>query len=99
MVYEPGVNLVYVRDRKSFNGTFVNGILIGKGRDISSGYLLEDGDIVEILPYWKFMFRQDNGPPRVKMNKIQLAESRVSILTASRISSADGFASFFPINI
>ncbi|KID89255.1 Protein kinase-like domain protein [Metarhizium guizhouense ARSEF 977] len=76
VVYEPGVNLVYVRDRKSFNGTFVNGILIGKGRDISSGYLLEDGDIVEILPYWKFMFRQDNGPPRVKMNKIQVAESR-----------------------
>ncbi|KAG8414993.1 hypothetical protein J3458_008880 [Metarhizium acridum] len=77
VVYEPGINLVYVRDRKSFNGTFVNGILIGKGRDISSGYLLEDGDIIEILPYWKFTFHQENGPPRVKMNKIQLAESRL----------------------
>lgn len=80
VVYEPGVNFIYVRDRKSFNGTFVNSILIGKGPHISAGYLLEDGDTIEILPYWKFRVRQDNGPPRIDLDKIQFAESRVSFV-------------------
>ncbi|KAF4956430.1 hypothetical protein FSARC_11566 [Fusarium sarcochroum] len=47
VVYEPTVNHVYVRDRKSSNGTFVNGQLIGSGPDITSGYLLQDGDLEE----------------------------------------------------
>jgi pSer/pThr/pTyr-binding forkhead associated (FHA) protein len=76
-VYEPGVNFVYVRDRKSVNGTYVNGNLVGKGTNISPGYLLEDGDAIEILPYWKFTFHQENEPPRIDMSNIQLAESRV----------------------
>ncbi|KAM5345393.1 hypothetical protein ACJ41O_011255 [Fusarium nematophilum] len=44
VVYEPTVNHVYVRDRKSCNGTFVNGQLIGSGPEISPGYLLQHGD-------------------------------------------------------
>ena len=51
VVYEPTVNHVYVRDRKSSNGTFVNGQLIGSGPDITPGYLLQNGDVIEIRPY------------------------------------------------
>jgi pSer/pThr/pTyr-binding forkhead associated (FHA) protein len=51
VVYEPTINHVYVRDRKSSNGTFVNGQLIGSGPDISPGYLLQNGDVIEIRPY------------------------------------------------
>jgi predicted component of type VI protein secretion system len=51
VVYEPTVNHIYVRDRKSSNGTFVNGQLIGSGPEISPGYLLQDGDVIEIRPY------------------------------------------------
>ncbi|KAM0341174.1 hypothetical protein ACHAPU_010189 [Fusarium lateritium] len=51
VVYEPTVNHIYVRDRKSSNGTFVNGQTIGSASEISSGYLLQDGDVIEIRPY------------------------------------------------
>ncbi|KAG8668731.1 hypothetical protein FPOAC1_008115 [Fusarium poae] len=44
VVYEPTVNHIYVRDRKSSNGTLVNGRLIGSGPRISPGYLLQHGD-------------------------------------------------------
>ena len=49
--YEPTVNHIYVRDRKSSNGTFVNDQLIGRGPEITAGYLLQDGDVIEIRPY------------------------------------------------
>ncbi|GKU03923.1 camk protein kinase [Fusarium langsethiae] len=45
IVYEPTINHIYVRDRKSSNGTLVNGKLIGSGPDISPGYLLQHGDL------------------------------------------------------
>lgn len=51
VVYEPTVNHIYVRDRKSSNGTLVNGKTIGSGPDISPGYLLQHGDVIEIRPY------------------------------------------------
>ncbi|KAG6080879.1 hypothetical protein E4U15_003130 [Claviceps sp. LM218 group G6] len=76
VVYEPGINHIYVRDRKSFNGTYVNKLLVGQGPDLCSGFLLQDGDIIEILPYWKFILHQENSPPSVELSKIQLAESR-----------------------
>ncbi|KAK1831771.1 kinase-like domain-containing protein [Podospora conica] len=43
--------LVFVRDRQSSNGTFVNGQLIGKGPSISPGWLLQDGDLITVPPY------------------------------------------------
>ncbi|KAF4977348.1 hypothetical protein FZEAL_6120 [Fusarium zealandicum] len=51
VVYEPTINHLYVRDRKSSNGTFVNGRHIGSGPEITPGYLLQDGDVIEIRPY------------------------------------------------
>ncbi|KAG5950818.1 hypothetical protein E4U53_004344 [Claviceps sorghi] len=80
VVYEPGINYIYVRDRKSFNGTYVNSVLVGKGPHLCSGFLLEDGDTIEILPYWRFILHQENSPPKVELSKIQLAESRFAII-------------------
>lgn len=77
VVYEPGVTHVYVRDRKSFNGTYVNDMLVGVGPELSPGYLLQDGDVIEIKPYWKFTFHEVRDPTRHLLTDIQAAESRV----------------------
>lgn len=79
IVYEPSVNHVYVRDRKSVNGTLVNGVLIGIGPQISSGYLLQDGDVIEIRPHWKFYFHQPRKPPLRPLTTIQTEECQVSL--------------------
>lgn len=79
IVYEPSVNHVYVRDRKSVNGTLVNGVLIGIGPQISSGYLLQDGDVIEIRPHWKFHFHQPRKPPLRPLTVIQTEECQVSL--------------------
>lgn len=49
--YEPTIHHIYVRDRSSCNGTFVNDQLIGQGPKISAGYLVENDDVIEIRPY------------------------------------------------
>ncbi|RSM06343.1 hypothetical protein CEP52_005777 [Fusarium oligoseptatum] len=64
--YEPTVNHIYVRDRKSSNGTFVNDHLIGRGSEITAGYLLQDGD--------KFTVVQEHAPPRHQLTSLQLEE-------------------------
>ncbi|SPJ76260.1 related to calmodulin-binding protein kinase [Fusarium torulosum] len=73
VVYEPTVNHIYVRDRKSSNGTFVNGQLIGSGPEISPGYLLQD--VVQNQP-----------PPRHKLTSLQQEECK---LFASKYSVTD----------
>lgn len=52
--------LIYCEDLESSNGTYVNGVLIGKITQERVGYLLCDGDVVEIRPLWKFRFHQMN---------------------------------------
>lgn len=99
VVYEPGINHIYVRDRKSFNGTYVNKLLVGQGPDLCSGFLLQDGDIIEILPYWKFILHQENSPPSVELSKIQLAESRVRTLSKQLYDGQHSLDSFFRTNI
>lgn len=49
---------MYCEDLESSNGTYINDILIGKITQERVGYLLCDGDIIEIRPRWKFRFRQ-----------------------------------------
>ncbi|KAK0621191.1 kinase-like domain-containing protein [Bombardia bombarda] len=41
--------LVFVRDRQSCNGTYVNGQLIGKEPKPSSAHLLQDGDVINLF--------------------------------------------------
>lgn len=77
IVYEHAINHVYVRDRKSVNGTYVNGKLIGSGPEISSGYLLQDGDVVEIRPYWRFTFTHHSKPMDSSLSEIQIQEAKV----------------------
>lgn len=79
VVYEPSIYHVYVRDRNSANGTFVNGKLVGAGPMISSGYLLEDGDEIEIRPNWKFIFQQGGIVLRHDLTSIQTEECSVSL--------------------
>jgi pSer/pThr/pTyr-binding forkhead associated (FHA) protein len=40
------------------NGTFVNGRLIGCRPNVTAGWLLNDGDIIEIRPYMRLYFHQ-----------------------------------------
>ncbi|KAF7550928.1 hypothetical protein G7046_g7860 [Stylonectria norvegica] len=81
VVYEPTVNHVYVRDRKSFNGTYVNGHNIGEPDEepniIPSGYLLQHGDVIEIRPYWKFEFFQEASPLRHALTNLQVEECKL----------------------
>ncbi|TLD33291.1 hypothetical protein PspLS_00480 [Pyricularia sp. CBS 133598] len=51
--------MVYVRDRQSTNGTFVNGHLIGRGALKTPGRLLSNFDSVMIEPHWRFTIDQD----------------------------------------
>lgn len=69
--------VVYVRDRQSANGTFVNGILIGRGNELSPGRLLEHGDLVTSTMNWHFRVKLRN-MKRTPLSDIQLAEARVS---------------------
>lgn len=78
VMYEPTINHIFVRDRKSCNGTWVNGHLIGSVPKISPGYLLRDGDVVEIRPFWKFVVAQDHSPPRTELTSLQSRECEVS---------------------
>ncbi|EGX90857.1 serine/threonine protein kinase, putative [Cordyceps militaris CM01] len=77
VLYELGISHVYVRDRKSCNGTYVNGLCIGDSSQTSSGYLLADGDVVEIRPFWQFLFKQKTLAPEEPLNKLQMQESQL----------------------
>uniref|UniRef100_A0A8H7KB76 Uncharacterized protein n=1 Tax=Bionectria ochroleuca TaxID=29856 RepID=A0A8H7KB76_BIOOC len=76
VVYETSINHVYVRDRKSINGTYVNGTLIGVGPNVTPGYLLDDGDEIELRPYWKFKLFQTDHPRRHELTRVQSEECK-----------------------
>lgn len=69
--------MVYVRDRQSNNGTFVNDVLIGKSDTISPARLLEHGDCVTVRPHWCFrveLLAMD----RVELTELQKLETHAS---------------------
>ncbi|CAH0022926.1 unnamed protein product [Clonostachys rhizophaga] len=76
VVYETSINHVYVRDRKSINGTYVNGTLIGVGPNVTPGYLLDEGDEIELRPYWKFKLFQTDHPRRHEFTRVQSEECK-----------------------
>ena len=67
---------IYCGDLESTNGTFLNGVCIGKLGDDKMGHLLCDGDVVEIKPDWQFEFRQSiknaipKGPKEIEDIKV-----------------------------
>lgn len=77
VVYDEAVSHVYVRDRKSSNGTFVNDVCIGSAADASPGYLLEDGDAIGIRPYWTLTLCDQRNPLVRPMSPVQEAECKV----------------------
>lgn len=77
MIEEGTEPVVYVRDRQSANGTFVNGILIGRGNGVTPGWLLEHGDIVSSGADWRFKVKLLKRN-RVPLSDLQLAEAKAS---------------------
>lgn len=73
-MYYPRQHYVYVRDRGSLNGTYVNDKLIGSVNKPSPGYLLSDSDVIEIKPYWELTFRQTFRPPENPLTQLQIRE-------------------------
>jgi hypothetical protein len=75
--------LIYCQDLESFNGTYVNGKLIGKITQEKIGHLLCDGDVIEIRPDWKFRFHQDIGPfhhrDRILQNDLAAISDRYEV--------------------
>lgn len=57
----------------------MNGKLVGCGPEISSGYLLTDGDVIEIRPYWKFKFSHHSKPMDFALSEIQGQEAKVNL--------------------
>ncbi|KAI1429257.1 kinase-like domain-containing protein [Xylaria sp. FL1777] len=51
---EDGQPLLYVRDDNSLSGTYVDGPCRRLRRVSPSGYLLSQGEIIRIKPYWEF---------------------------------------------
>ncbi len=64
--------MVYCEDLESTNGTFVNGHCIGSFGQERIGYLLSDGDVVEIRPRWRFQFRQLSVQRATEKNRNEL---------------------------
>lgn len=77
MIDEDTEPVVYVRDRQTANGTFVNGFLIGRGSGISPGRLLEHGDIVSGGTDWQFSV-QLLRMKRMPISDVQMTEAKVS---------------------
>lgn len=77
MIDEKAEPVLYVRDRQTANGTFVNDILIDQGSGVTPGRLLEHGDIVSGGTVWHFSVKL------LKMNRmllsdVQMTEAKVS---------------------
>lgn len=71
--------LVYVRDRRSRNGTYVNGRLIGRGPHLTTARLLQDGDTVTIQPHIGFHFNQNfQRNPSLSLSDQQRSEAEVN---------------------
>lgn len=75
--YQP---FVYCEDLQSTNGTYVNHVLIGQICLEKIGYLLTDGDIIEIKPSWRFLFHQSvlDTPERNQHEVIDMHVRRLS---------------------
>lgn len=75
--------MLYVRDRGSTSGTYVNGKLIG-GREscddtVSPGRILRHGDVVSVGEDVKFEVVHPF-IPKLKLNEVQTKEVLVSLL-------------------
>lgn len=72
--------MVYIRDCQSLEGTFVNGCCIGsKAQGHTPGYLLSQGDVITIAPYWEFRVKLWDRPAKMHaFSELQILEMHVS---------------------
>ncbi|KJZ72846.1 hypothetical protein HIM_07790 [Hirsutella minnesotensis 3608] len=77
VVYDEATSHVYVRDRNSSNGTFVNNVRMESRSNIAPGFLLQHGDMIEIRPYWTFTFCDKRPPKRHPLTTVQEMESQL----------------------
>ncbi|KFA47324.1 hypothetical protein S40293_06053 [Stachybotrys chartarum IBT 40293] len=63
VLYDPSTYYIYVRDRPG----------------LSAGYLLDDGDVVEIRPHWKIRLQQPEKPPVLELSPLQRAECKLCL--------------------
>jgi pSer/pThr/pTyr-binding forkhead associated (FHA) protein len=73
--------LVYVRDRDSTNGTWVNDRLIHIGPH-ARGHLLIDGDVITILPRLRLTFHQ---PLRIPCSSMTILQQKELVVRAKLI--------------
>ncbi|KAI0010321.1 kinase-like protein [Xylariaceae sp. FL0662B] len=70
--------LIYVRDRQSLGGTYVNGRLIGSRDKLSPSFLLSPGDVIDVGSYWQFQIQLSKSPELGSpLSEIQLKETNV----------------------
>ncbi|PFH60566.1 hypothetical protein XA68_10771 [Ophiocordyceps unilateralis] len=74
VVYDEFDSNVYVRDRNTRNGTFVNNVRIGTGPGISPSHLLQDGDVIDIHPNWTMTYYDRQIPQSNARTSIQEME-------------------------
>ncbi|POS85115.1 hypothetical protein EPUL_002782 [Erysiphe pulchra] len=75
--------LIYCEDLESTNGTYVNDNCIGRIGHERIGYLLSNGDQIELRPRWHFRFYQPSHQSMVldkkKLEELQVCEDRFSV--------------------
>ncbi|RKF53518.1 Meiosis-specific serine/threonine-protein kinase mek1 [Erysiphe neolycopersici] len=75
--------LIYCEDLESTNGTYINGYCIGRIGHERTGYLLSNGDQIEIRPRWHFRFYQPSHPSMIldkkKLEELKVCEDRYSV--------------------
>lgn len=71
--------LIYCEDLESTNGTYINDNCIGMIGHERIGYLLSNGDQIELRPCWQFRFYQPSHPSMILDNK-KLEELQVCFL-------------------
>ena len=82
IIYEPEdtesyPHMFYCEDLGSLNGTEVNGVPIGSKSIPGKPFLLSDGDIIKVQPYWTFRFQQPMSNDKMGLDEIQLKEVEV----------------------
>ncbi|KAI1105957.1 kinase-like protein [Jackrogersella minutella] len=90
--------LIYVRDRKSLEGTYVDDVCIGnREKGSSSGFYLSRDVVVTIKPHWKFRVSLlDHSDLKSPWTAIQLKESSLfnnRYIISNRILGSGAFAS------
>ncbi|PHH62695.1 hypothetical protein CDD81_6764 [Ophiocordyceps australis] len=74
IVYDESSSHVFIRDLGSHNGTWVNDAFVSRKDSRSPGFLLQDGDEIQIIPYWTLTFRDKRNFKQYTLTDLQTSE-------------------------